>query len=291
MIYYTDYDGSYFGLSGGLVWIVLTVVLAVVLAFYLLRSFGIYALTKRAGIKNAWLSFVPCGWTWVAGQLVKEPKIFGVKVKKFHVWLFAIVTACQVFTFVNEFLSLFPLVGYFLQGGEIYISEINLTGYNYVYYPLVGELNIFTPNKILVNYVYNESFINVLNVFIIIFNVADLAEIFFVAVFYAGLFSTYFPKRYLLATILSLFGLFAPFVFAIRNNKAVDYGEYVRSRYRAMNGGNPYNPYGNPYQNPYSDPFGNGNANVNKKDEPFEEFEEKKKGPFEEFEEKNDKDE
>ena len=274
MLYFVDYLGDTYKISNTIVWIAVMVILAVYVVFYLLRSFGMYALTKRAGIKNAWLSFIPFAWMWVGGKLTKNARFFGMLIKKFHIWFFAVCSACQLFMLVDNFLSLFPLVGYYLQGGEIYIAEgTNAVGGLVQYGFLSG---VYTASEINVAYLYNQTFIKVFNVFIIIFNVVNLAEIVLTIAFYGALFTKYFPQRHMLATILSLFlGLFAPFVFAIRNNEPVDYAEYMKKRYQATYG----NQYGNPYGNPNQQ-----NTNTQRSDEPFSEFKEKEKSPFEEFE-------
>lgn len=246
------------------VWVAVLSIIGVYLTFYLLRSFGIYALTKRAGIKNAWLSFVPFAWTWVAGKLTPNAKFFGMPIKNFHIWFFIVTTVCQAFMLFDAFLSYFPLVGYYLQGGEIYISEYSgvAGAVQYGFLP-----SVYTAHKINVSYLYNQGFVKALNLLISIFSILDLVELVLSVSFYIALFAKYFPQRYFLAAILSVFGLFAPFVFAIRNNTPFSYEEYIKKRY-GVNYGENANPYGQPSQ---------------RKEEPFGEFNEKEKSPFEEF--------
>ena len=89
----------------------------------------------------------------------------------------------------------------------------------------------------------------------------------------------------MLFSILSIFGLFGPFVFAVRNREPIDYMDYVRSRYRY---------YGNPYGGgPYNNPYGNPPQNQQRPPEtPFSEFAERGEidpgDPFADF--SNDKD-
>ena len=108
------------------------------------------------------------------------------------------------------------------------------------------------------------------------------------------IFKKYFPSKYFLATIFSLLGLFAPFIFAVRKNPPTDYNAYIRARYEAMyknryggaGGVNMGGPYNNT-ENPFNQQNNNQSKNSDSK-EPFEDFNsEKPKDPFEEF---NDKD-
>jgi hypothetical protein len=108
---------------------------------------------------------------------------------------------------------------------------------------------------------------------------------------YIALFRKFWPQHYVLATVLSVLGLFAPFVFAIRKKNAVNFSEYMRSRYNMY-----YTPYGNPYgRPPYGNPYGNPYANPNAEQQtppehPFSEFAERGEAnpgdPFEEFSDK-----
>jgi hypothetical protein len=120
----------------------------------------------------------------------------------------------------------------------------------------------------------------------------DLATIIIEVTLYINLFKRFWPKHFVLASILSIFvGLFAPLVFAIRKKDPVNYIDYLRSRYS-------YYPYGMPYgNNQYGGPQNRGeNGPVHRPDVPdypFEEFAERGDvdpgEPFGEFSQ-NDKD-
>ena len=88
-----------------------------------------------------------------------------------------------------------------------------------------------------------NNILRILNIFSTILGIAaTIVEVFV----YINLFKTYWPQNYTFASILSIFiGLFPVLVFVIRNKKAIDFNEYVRSMYGARYGA-PYNPY-NPY--------------------------------------------
>ena len=274
MIYYTSLYEQTMQISSTAVWLSVIAIIAVALVFYALRSVGVYTLTKKAGIKHVWMSFVPLLWVFVAAQLVGQVRIFGVAIKKFHVWFFVVFAVCQTIFFLDDFLALMPLVGYYLQGGTISIAG---KAFATIDYPYLSD--VYTSTMVNVGYLKSDVFFKIRNIVIIMAEVLNLVEIVFTVFFYSGLFRKYFPQRYMLATLLSLFlGLFAPFVFAIRNNKAIDYQEYIRSKYRNVYGPNPYdsqNGSGQTYRKP-EEPFGEYKENSNEQNSnPFSEFDDK----------------
>ena len=81
MLSILNYDGTYIEISPAIIWSVFAVIMAIVIAFYLLRSFGVYKVSKRQQLKCLWLAFIPVGWlllfTKVAGDIV----FFGKRIK------------------------------------------------------------------------------------------------------------------------------------------------------------------------------------------------------------------
>ena len=53
----------------GIMLVVFGVLLLFVLAFAILRSWALYTVAKRRGIRNAWLSWLPIGCHWILGSL------------------------------------------------------------------------------------------------------------------------------------------------------------------------------------------------------------------------------
>lgn len=53
----------------GIVMVVLGVILFFCLVFALLRSFVLYSIAKRRGIRRAWLAWIPVGKDWILGSL------------------------------------------------------------------------------------------------------------------------------------------------------------------------------------------------------------------------------
>ena len=275
-------------LSNGLVWTAAIFEIALFLAFYVLRAIGLFVLAKRQNEKRAFLAWIPCVWMYTAVKLVKKVRLFNRPFEKFAIWFCIIFSISQVLTFVTNFIIYFPLVGNFLMGRNIVMADSvnNLqVGYNQwtdgVY---VGQ-DFVDPYGSAHNF-----FVTLLKVLGYVSVPFDLLNIFVTVIVYINLFKCYWPQHYILAAILSIIGLFAPFIFVIRKKDPVDYMDYVRSRY------NYYNyPYGNPYGgtpyggNPYGAPNG---QNQNRPPEtPFSEFAEKGEvDPGDPFEEFNDKD-
>ena len=90
---YIDLDGIASPMGSWIFYLILAIGLVVVLGFYLLRSFGLYALAKRHGEnKGAWTAFCPIIWVYIASKLAGEVAIFGKKIKSFAVVI--LIVAC-----------------------------------------------------------------------------------------------------------------------------------------------------------------------------------------------------
>ena len=275
------------------IWTTVGIYLGVMLAFYVLRSIGVYILAKRQGIKCKVLAWIPCLWFYVVCKLVGKSRFFGKPIENLALLFVIIFSLSQLFGFVQSFLVNFPLVGNFLQGREILFAQSGLdleaqgffeySSGMYVTNDFVnpyGMGGIQTVNLIL-------SIIGYVSMFV------DLAEIVITISVYFALFRKFWPQHHVLASLLTIFlGLFAPFVFVIRKKEPVNYMEYLRSRYNY----NPYsNPYGNPYNNPnsYNNPYNNGQSAPKRTEHPFSEFAEKDEvdpgNPFSEFSDKDNK--
>ncbi len=278
------------------IWTTVGIYFGAMLAFYVLRSIGVYVLAKRQGIKCKVLAWIPCLWFYVVCKLVGKSRFFGKPIENLALLFVIIFSLSQVLAFVESLLVYFPLVGNFISGREILISSTALENvgdlYPFshiigmrIYY--VGEYadpygmgGIQTVNLIL-------SIIGYVSMFV------DLAEIVITISVYFALFRKFWPQHHVLASLLTIFlGLFAPFVFVIRKKEPVNYMEYLRSRYNY----NPYaNPYGNPYNNPnsYNNPYNNGQSAPKRTEHPFSEFAEKDEvdpgNPFSEFSDKDNK--
>ena len=124
MLYFQDSTGAiYLDLTRGKALGIAVVPLLVTLLFYVLRSVGLFTLAKRKGLKNVWLSWIPCGWIYIACMLVGETRVFGISFKKAALWLAIIFAVGELLSLVYDFIKWFPYVAYFFAGGEITIKN------------------------------------------------------------------------------------------------------------------------------------------------------------------------
>ncbi len=220
--------------------------LAIMFVFYLLRSFGLYGLAKRNNVDKKWLAFIPFFWMYIACKLIKQGKFFNKPFTQLALILALVFTAAEVVALAIQVISYFPLFEYIvIHNRTIYIALDELT--------VIEGLAEYMPDSgILIeeNFIpYGESLVlmnNILRILNIVSTILGIAATIVEVFVYINLFKTYWPQNYTFASILSIFiGLFPVLVFVIRNKKAIDFNEYVRSMYGARYGA-PYNPY-NPY--------------------------------------------
>ena len=265
-------DSTGFGieLSKGTVIGIMLVPLIVSLIFYVLRGVGIYVLSKKAGVKGAWLGFVPCVWIYPLLKTLKNEKFFGTTFGKLAGILTVVFALSEATTYFYSLAETVPILGYYLQGGSVSL--------------VLGE----TETSIMVGNDFPKPFDTpVMKIFVEVIDwvsvpldiVALITEVFM----FVALFKRYWPNNYILGTILSVLGFFGIMVFIIRNKQPRDFNEYLRSRYS-----NVYNPYGN---NPYgNNTYGNPQepTNNNNSEDPFKDFS-SKEDPFSEFDNKDNK--
>ncbi len=258
--------------------IVAAITLAVVLTFYALRSIGVFTLSKRKGYKFAWLSFVPCAWLYCACRLIGESRMFGVKFRKLALWVTIVFAVGEAMSAFCEFVLWYPRLMYVLQGGKLPLIIDDAYKMDQIQREITKGTAFFT--------LYTSP---VYDVFRIISYFTSLFTALVTVFMYISLFRNYWPQHYILASVLSVFGLFGVFVFVIRNKKEIKYADYLRSRY-----GNVYGPYSNPYYrngnggyNGYGYGGGNGGNYEKPPETPFKDFAERGEvdpgDPFSEF--------
>ena len=279
--------------------------LAAVLVFYVLRSIGLYVLAKRQKVNHAFLAWIPCAWMYTACKLIGNVKVFGRPFAKLALIFCIIFSVAEVLTIVYEALVYFPLVGNFVKGNEVviskYVTELKKGGVTDIYANYFQYKYLPNSDMYIVDYIdpYENS-IGAITIGKILFGISmvasifDLAKTVIIITVYINLFRKFWPQHYVLASILSIFGLFAPFVFAIRKREPISYIDYLRSRYNYNPYGNPYGPYG-PQGGPYGgNPYGNPYAQPKAPEHPFEEFADKGEvdpgDPFSDFNSKKDDD-
>lgn len=261
--------------SKGAVILILLLIAAFYITFYVLRSIGIYKLAKGQGVDKAFMVWIPCLWMFTACRIIGKARIFGYSAEKLAVLFTVIFTAAAVVPLVYNFFTYFPYIAYYFEGGDI--SLVSKSGGLYI-----------ECGSNFVNH-FDTNAVNVICKILAVFNyILRIAEIFITVTVYIALFRKFWPEHYILAAVLSFFGLFPIFAFSIRNKNAVDFNEYIKRRYY----GSGYTPYGNRYYGggngdergtPYygnpsddnNDPFGEFS---NRPEEPFGEFSDGKKG-------------
>lgn len=285
------------------IWIGFGIGLAIILGLYALRSVGIFMLAKRQGLKHAYLAWIPLVWFYILCKLIGKAKLFNWSFEKIALWLTLVFAVSELLAVVINVILYMPLFQYsLLEGGIIYIgSGEQLVEKFELYATIDGTIGIFVTKRIFPFGLNRVQVSNLLDVLETISTIFSLASILVTISAYFAFFRKYLPQHFMLASLLSIFipGVFAIFVFATRNKNAVDYNEYMRSRYRAYQ-----NPHQNPYNNPYNqggynggyqqpktpdEPFGEfAEKGKSQPDEPFSEFDQKKNNdPFDEFDNKN----
>ncbi len=248
--------------------------LLVPIAFYVFRSIGLYKLATNQGIKGAFMAWIPCVWIYVACKLIKETKFFGFTLDKLAIWFTILFAISELLTLAYQFMFYFPLVGNYLAGKEIFIlaavEDIAIpTGLSE--YLFGGDYLVFVDDTFI--YPYKDIFAaktiaELISYTMVIFDLLYIV-IEFVVLF--NLFKTYWPERFILAFVLSIFlGLEGIMIFIIRNKKPVNFAEYSR-RYTNYQYRDPYQTNRRDYHDNYDNMRGGYNRPPN--DQPFNDYE------------------
>lgn len=239
--------------------------LLIQLAFYILRSVGLFTLGKKNKLKTAWMAWIPLVWIYPAFRLLGNGSVMGMPVKSVALIGTILFALGEGLAFAYSFIQYFSYIGYYLQGGEITLK----------YYgegmEIVTKNDFFNP--------FPSVYVGYMRAISVVSSLLSIVNVVITVTLYINLFKRFWPQYFIFAAVFSALGLFGPFVFAIRKKEPIKYEDYLRSRYGGMY-------YGGPYGNPY---YGrNPNPNEPKPPEnPFEEFAgrgEKDPGdPFAEF--------
>lgn len=258
----------YDGISGGsfpfgVVIAVLCLALAFTAAFYVLRSLGLYTLAKNNGIDHAFIAWIPFAWIYTACKLIGNAKMFGWSFKKIALIALIVFSVNGVLEWAYNFFSYFPLVGYLLQGGTIFVEETT-SGFQLI--PGADFVNPYGGAAQAVDAMCSA--------FYYINAVLSLIVLVVTIFMYIALFRKFWPSHYMLAAVFSVMGLFPVFVFAVRKKQAVNYADYVRSRYYGMGyGHNPSQGSQPPSEHPFSEFAERGDVDPG---DPFSEFSDEK---------------
>lgn len=264
------YTGRPMQVANSWIYTLLGLIIGITVLFYVLRSIGLYKLAKNKGLKRAYFAWIPCLWSYTAGQLVEEKvAVFGKRIKKFALFFAIVYTTATLFTIAYYLVIYIPLVGYLIQGqGDaiVYLGAVE----GAVEWLGTG---IYTEPTFQNPYAFSTAFTVIKYILISMTSILDILNIFFSVTMYIYIFKLYWPLHSWSALVFCILGFFPVVVFIIRNKKEVDMDAFVRQRYGA-------NTYNNQYGNPYN---ANGSASAPKNDDPFGEFSSNDDDPFSEF--------
>ena len=217
-----------FEFSRGGVVAVSAIIVAVILALYVLRSIGVFVLAKKQGIKCAYLAWLPFVWLYAVCKIIGNARTFGSTFSRLA-WVFTLIFAiAEILTITYNVLVYYPLISNVLFGGKtVYIvdnveaflagnSEMREYWTGGIVYDAASFVWPYDPETDL-------AIRKTVNVLTYVSGVFDIASIVITVTAYVALFRKFWPQHFILASLLSLIGLFGPFVFAIRKKNAINY--------------------------------------------------------------------
>ena len=236
---------------------------------FIFEAVALFTIASRNGYKNRWMAFIPFFNTYYIGVCAQKNKFYSLNAK-------TISLIAAIFEIVLVMLSIFYLVSESLVSD--YIERIDDTYLGLTTSTYRINLSEVPDNLQWAAWVYlylDRYFINILDILFLI------TETLLLICF----FQTYACRRYVLFSITSvLFPIMGILFFIVRNNKAINYKEFMIAeqarqyqqyqQYRQQNYNNPYNQnYNNYNQNPYSrNPYNNPPQNSGSGADPFDEF-------------------
>jgi hypothetical protein len=222
---------------------------------FIFQAVALYVIAKREGYKNRWMAFVPFINTYYIGVCAQKNKIYNIDAKTI-----GLVTA--IFEVVLFGAYVFYNVAVSLVSEYVFYTETD-TIFGVVLEPYL-IISSVPENLKWAGWIYNyfDSYIlRWVNLIYLLLEVCLLL----------AFFQTYACRRYVLFTITSiLFPIQGILFFVVRNNKGVNYKEFVRAEqarqyrmYQQYQQQHQNNFYDNPYnRNPY-DRGGYNNNNYN----------------------------
>lgn len=215
------------------------------LIFFVFEGIGLFSIAKREGYKYAWLAFVPFANSYLIGKFSGDCTFCGKRIKKIGTWVL-----------LTELLSFIFTMGYNILTFLIYYTDM--------------FVDFKTLNRVEIYGVYFDQFVlseplNIMNIALeftsYLFN---LVYMFFFIIAIINFFRRYSARNSFPLTMWSVAGhilglpLYNIFIFAVRNNKPVNYAEYMRKRNEEyMKRQQSF--YNNRYNNPY-DYYGGNNV-------------------------------
>ena len=217
------------------------------LTVYVFQTVALFTIAKREGYKNKWMAFVPFFNTYYIGVCGQKNRNIRTVDTKTVSLVTAILEAVLVAGFVLYYVSRAYIAEYWLPNGNTSTDIFGQTVEDYSY--------IGVPQDRAWAQWFVEVGIYIVDAVQLIYVFADILVL-------SCFFQTYAARRYFLFTLTSvLFPIQGILFFIVRNNKGMNYHEYIireqERQYRMYQQYSRQNFEGNPYnQNPYS--RGNG---------------------------------
>ncbi len=223
------------GISISQIYICLGVAGALYFICLMLGGLGLYTMGTRAGVKHAWLAFLPFANTYYTGKIAGDTRFFGAKMKR--AGLYAMIV--EIVYVGLEVLSL--VISFTLSNPAFYETQV------------VGDQYRRTLANVPPQYAWMVSgmtWVPLLSTFVF------LALAVFLCAVYNALYRKYYARSPFLMTILSVLLPVRGFIlFAVRKNKPVDYEELMRKRMEQVMRQSGMPGYGTPTANSGEDPF------------------------------------
>ena len=202
-------------------WVCLIIGGVAFLSLFSLEAVALFTIAKNNGFKHRWMAFIPFFNTFYIGVLAEKNKTFNAKTKYFSL-------ALAIIEVIGVALSIAYSVAVLQLFSTTYIKAIPEPFYN-----TAGELvgTLFTGKYEVENLPESLAwawwiFKNTSNY---ILSFIDLAYIILSVFVLSAFFRTYSPRNYMIFTIFSvIFPIKAIFMVCIKDNKAVNYVEYMR---------------------------------------------------------------
>lgn len=271
-------------------WISMIIAGVIFIAFFVLEAIALWTISGREGYKHRWMSFVPFFNTYYIGELSDKNRFYNIPAKRLSLAL-AIV----------EFLLVGGLIFYYVIAGIVYAGNL--------YEPVIQTIPL-TGESVIVDYAASSRIEGTWiawvfdNLELYVLNWVNFVYIILHVLVVITFFQTYAARRYVIFSLGAvLFPIKGALMFAVRNNKSINYRDFVRGEQRRRyemyqqynnQSGNPYggyNPYnGRPTPPPSDDPYSSRPSAPS--EDPFDGFGEKSSSdkktpsgedPFDEF--------
>lgn len=235
---------------------------------FIFEAIALFTIATHNGYKNKWMAFIPFFNTYYIGVCAQKNKFYNVSTKTIGLVAAiteAVLVALYIFTLISG-----SLIEDYLQ----LVEETSWLGQRLETYRLNMELVPDNLKWAAWVYKYMDTYI---------LGVLDLVFIILQIILLICFFQTYACRRYVIFAITSvLFPIMGILFFVVRNNKAVNYKDFIRAeqarqyqQYQQYNQQNfNQNPYNQNYnQNPYNrNPYNNPSSNGGSGNDPFDEF-------------------